>query len=456
VRRLIGQQADLADAEVGEDLAAEAYLAEDSLVARVGCMGCGAGAVRVVDAESCRLCGLVDGEAALGVVEIDEGATARGSYGCERRVDRGAAVAGGGTEDVAGEAVGVDADEDGGVLFLSGRWGGGEVAPQVAIDEGDMGVATFYGVGLGHAGLALVRDHAEVSVDGGEGSFRDAVDIALMGHAVTDEVGYGDHLQLMRLAEGDEVGDAGHGAVFVHDLADDAGGDEAGHAGEVDGGFGLAGANENATFAGAEREDVSGTGEVVGTGIWADGDLDGVRAVGGGDAGGNAFAGFDGLGEGGAEARGVVLGHGAEAHVVGALFGQRQADEPAAKLGHEVDGFGGAELGGEGEVAFVLAIFVVDDDDHMTGLHLGDRGWDVNKAVAWEAVVEIGHASIVRGMELERIVQGRQRGREEISVGTIGQSGEEREQEDSSWNREQPEKDAEQIVNHSVVALVFK
>ena len=61
-------------------------------------------------------------------------------------------------------------------------------------------------------------------------------------------------LRRVKLAELDEVGNAGHGAVFVHDLADDAGGDEAGHAGEVDGGFGLAGADQDAAFAGAEGE----------------------------------------------------------------------------------------------------------------------------------------------------------------------------------------------------------
>ena len=147
-------------------------------------------------------------------------------------------------------------------------------------------------------------------------------------------------LRLWSLAELDEVGNAGHGAVFVHDLADDAGGDEAGHAGEVDGGFGLAGADEDSAFAGAEGKDVAGAGEVVGRGVGADRDLDGVGAVGCRDAGGDAFAGLDGLGEGGAEAGGVVLGHGTEAHVVGALFGEGEADEAAAEAGHEVDGFG--------------------------------------------------------------------------------------------------------------------
>ncbi len=117
-----------------------------------------------------------------------------------------------------------------------------------------------------------------------------------------------------------------------------------------------------------------------GDGVGADGDLDGVGAVGCRDAGGDAFAGFDGLGEGGAEAGGVVLGHGTEAHVVGALFGEGEADEAAAEAGHEVDGFGGAELGGDGEVAFVLAVLVVDEDDHATGLELVEGFGDVDES----------------------------------------------------------------------------
>ena len=133
---------------------------------------------------------------------------------------------------------------------------------------------------------------------------------------------------------------------------------------------------------------MAGTGEVVRRRIRADGDLDGVGAVGRGDAGGDAFAGFDGLGEGGAEAGGIVLGHGTEAHVVGTLFGEGEADEAAAEAGHEVDGFGGAELGGDGEVAFVLAVLVVDDDDHATGFKLVEGFGDVD-----ESSGAVGHRS---------------------------------------------------------------
>ena len=253
----------------------------------------------------------------------------------------------------------MDADEDGLVRPCG--------LVEVAEGEGDVGFIACAWFLLHGLDVALVGEHAEVAVLGGQEAFGYAVDVALVGHAVADEIGYGDHLEVVGLAELDEVGNAGHCAVFIHDLADDPGGNEAGHAGEIDGGFGLAGAYQYPSLAGAEGEDVAGTGEVVGAGVGADRYLDGVGAVGGGDAGSDAFAGLDGLREGGAEARGVVLRHGAEAHVVCAFLGEGEADEAAAEAGHEVDGFGGAELGGEGEVAFVLAVLVVDEDDHATG-----------------------------------------------------------------------------------------
>ena len=50
--------------------------------------------------------------------------------------------------------------------------------------------------------------------------------------------------------------------------------------------------------------------------------------------------------------------------LVAAIFGERHADQTAAELGHEVDGFGRDFFGGHGQVAFVFAVLVVDEDDH--------------------------------------------------------------------------------------------
>ena len=87
------------------------------------------------------------------------------------------------------------------------------------------------------------------------------------------------------VAEALEVGQAGHvGLLLVDHLAQHAGRVEPGHAGQVDGRLGVAGALEHAALAVAQREDVAGAGQVVGAGAGIDERLDGGRAVEGRDA----------------------------------------------------------------------------------------------------------------------------------------------------------------------------
>ena len=54
----------------------------------------------------------------------------------------------------------------------------------------------------------------------------------------------------------------------------------------------------------------------------------------------------------------------------------READQAARVGRHEVDVLGRDELGGEHEVALVLAIFVVDEDHHLAGADVFQRALD--------------------------------------------------------------------------------
>src|SRR4030081_246082 len=65
--------------------------------------------------------------------------------------------------------------------------------------------------------------------------------------------------------------------------------------------------------------------------------------------------------------------------MVEAFFGHGETDQSAAELGHEVNGFGRDLFRRDGEVAFVLAVFVVDHDDHASGADLLNRGGDVGE-----------------------------------------------------------------------------
>src|SRR5580704_3173759 len=93
-------------------------------------------------------------------------------------------------------------------------------------------------------------------------------------------------------------------------------------------------------------------------------------AIAGGDAGGDAFAGLDGLRKGGTKARRVLLRHRRKVQMVGALFGKGEADKSATVFRHEVDRFRGNKFGGEGEVALIFAVFVINYDHHASGANL--------------------------------------------------------------------------------------
>ena len=111
---------------------------------------------------------MVDGEAARGVVQIEQSAAAFFGDHAHGVVEDLAAVAVG-AEDVAGSAAGVDADEHGmgagrAVVRGAGQAGGaageGRTAAraEVATDQRDVAFAAVY--------FGLVCDHAELAVTG--------------------------------------------------------------------------------------------------------------------------------------------------------------------------------------------------------------------------------------------------------------------------------------------------
>jgi hypothetical protein len=64
--------------------------------------------------------------------------------------------------------------------------------------------------------------------------------------------------------------------------------------------------------------------------------------------------------------------HHRQLELVAALFGQRQADQAARVLDHEIDGFRRHEVRREHQVAFVFPVFFIDQDHHAAGAQFGD------------------------------------------------------------------------------------
>ena len=229
----------------------------------------------------------------------------------------------------------------------------------------------------GVADVVVIRHHAEFTVIGRQPALAHALDGGFVLGAVADEVGDGADLEAVLGGELFELRQPRHGAVFVHDLANHRRRFGAGEAREVAAGLGVAGAREHTALLRHQREHVPGRDDVGRFGAGLDRDADGGRAVGGGDAGGNALGGFDRNRERGAEPAMHVAAHQRQRKLLAALLRQRQADKAAAEARHEVDVLGARMRGGHQQVAFVLAVFVVHQDDHASPVDfvddLGDR-----------------------------------------------------------------------------------
>ena len=124
-----------------------------------------------------------------------------------------------------------------------------------------------------------------------------------------------------------------------------------------------------------------------------DRDADSARPVGCGNAGGDAFAGLNRDSEGGLVAGAVVAAHQFQAELFDAFAGKRQADQSAAVGSHEVDRVRSCHLRGDNEIALVLAVFVIDQDEHAPVARLVDDFLDRHEhrpvVVGEQEVVEL-------------------------------------------------------------------
>ncbi len=126
-------------------------------------------------------------------------------------VELGTAVAAQRPEDVAGEALAVDADKD---AARARHLAGHEREVVLAVDEREVGVPGERAIGRRDAGSS------------------DPLDELLLPPAPADEVGDGDDRQAVGRREALELGQAGHRLlVLAHDLAKHAGRSDAREAG---------------------------------------------------------------------------------------------------------------------------------------------------------------------------------------------------------------------------------
>ncbi len=97
--------------------------------------------------------------------------------------------------------------------------------------------------------FALVGDQAKLPVLGFDHGLAHTMHVALVLHAVADQLRDREHFHFVLAAELGQVGHASHGAVVFHDFADDPGRNHAGQPRQIHGSFGLARAHQHSAVA---------------------------------------------------------------------------------------------------------------------------------------------------------------------------------------------------------------
>jgi hypothetical protein len=222
----------------------------------------------------------------------------------------------------------------------------------------------------GIADVVMKGHDAEVAKFRRHQAFTDTLDRGFMLGTVADEIGDGANLESMPVGELLQFRQARHGAVFIHNLANDARGFQSRHAREIHAGLGVSGARQHTAALRHQWKDMPRLYDIARYGIAFDCRLDGACAVGSGNAGGNALRRFDGNGEIGRTPVMRVADHERQVQLTATFLGQGEADQSAAVTRHEVDVFRTRMHGGHHEVAFVFAVFVVHQNDHATAFYL--------------------------------------------------------------------------------------
>ena len=254
-------------------------------------------------------------------------------------------------EHVAGQAFAVHPDEH------------GVVTGDVTDHEREVGLT------VEHALEGVTAELAPLGRQPGVGGLYDEFVVAA---PVADEIGDRHEDETVLVREPAQVRAAGHLAAVEDEFAEHAGGSATGEPSEVDGCLGVADALQHAAGAGAQREDVPGAVERVGADRRIGEGPQRRGAIRGRDARRSPLGEVDGDGEGRSVRLGVLVGanHGGEVEVVAALAGQADTDDAGRVTDEERDRLGRGRIGGHDQVAFVLAVLVVGDDDDLAA---GDR-----------------------------------------------------------------------------------
>lgn len=140
---------------------------------------------------------------------------------------------------------------------------------------------------------------------------------------------------------------------------------------------------EHAAGPGEQRKDVARSNEVGWPGVGVHGEQDRLRAIGSRYPGRDVVSRLDRDTERGAAARvvGAFIDHQRYLEFRETLLVRRHADQPAPVRGHEIHDLWGHEFRRADEIAFVFAVLVVQDDDHLPVSQIVDDVFDLGERV---------------------------------------------------------------------------
>ena len=169
-----------------------------------------------------------------------------------------------------------------------------------------------------------------------------------------------------------QLGQTSHGAVVVHYLHQHTHRLQTGQAAEVHGGLGVSGALEHALVLCVQGVYVARTAEGLGDACGVGKGTQGGAAVLSGDSSGAALQLVHRDGERRAEHGGVFLHLACEVQFLATLYGHGRAKDATGILEHEIHLLGCYFLGGDDDVALVLAVFVINNNHHLAGGKVGN------------------------------------------------------------------------------------
>ena len=350
--RVVGEEPDPADAQIGENLGAEPVFAQVHREPQffVGLDGIEPLLLKFVGVDF-----RPEPDPPPLLPHVNQDARAGFPDALHRLVQLRAAIAPPRSEDIAGEAFAVDAHER--------RLAGGNLSEHQrdvvqAIDQ------------------RAVKMQVEIPVIGRHQNRFLALDQLLALPAVGDEVLDRAELQPVLALEFHQIRKPRHRAVFLENFANDAGRIEPRQPGQVHGGFGVSRSLKNPAGLCLQREHVPGLDEIGRPRAFLREHADRRRTVFGADAGADACGRVHRDREVGFEKLAVVGDHPLEPQLLGALFGDRRADEPPSVLRHEIHcgrrDFGG----GHQEIPLVFPVGVIGDDHHPPASNVGNHGGD--------------------------------------------------------------------------------